>query len=758
MNPYTYKLQKISKGDPIKYKDEYYLINEIKYSSGLPAMPELIELAYINTKKEKDNKPDPQWVNPNDIDIHIIHTKLHEQLIKYLRWLDRYNMTINHLNKKCNSKLLFLNNKNVEADIELLFGRCKLKMNQLNKIERTLKKTQSQSIQLKEIMKNPFNFITSEFQLISFLRADTICDEFKLNIPFEEKCKAWAYDLFLGRNNSYYLLKWKFISEFNKFCASKLKDNKVYLPHIEKVTVDKTINKNIYKTIKYLFQKEKQITDLCMDLYYDKKIDVSLEEVNREITTYEKMKGLAFHQGFHQDFHFEDEQKKGIINSLTNKFSIITGPPGTGKTEIIKCIITILNNLHKKRYPDDKVKQPTNVAKSSTIAMLAPTGLAYINMRCKQDPDYYNEQISGTCHRVLYHTFENIKTHEDDCNCKIHEDDCKYKIHEQYCKCKDECKWDLHIKVIILDEASMIDIPMFHELLKLCEYFDSQLIILGDIKQLPSIGPGTVLKSLIQSNCFDVTVLKTIKRQEAGALLNNIIKMNEDIILNQTAFNDSTMELIDINSFIQHNKRIKKEEIIRLIDKYALVKETTKFIAYYKDDKFIFNINLLNNILQNIFNPNKVNIPSNNRYDDKYTFCVDDRIIRTENDYSGETMRANGEDAKIIRFNNNKVYIINGEDEIEEEISINNLYENFALNYAVNIHKSQGSQYSTVVLFIEPDSNYIDKTALYTAISRSKERCLVVSDINTFQMCQKNTKNDENKVSLFMRESDTYEL
>jgi hypothetical protein len=241
----------VSIGDPIRYNSEYYIIKNIKYNE--IKMPTEIEVGYISKKEKK-----MEWISPNDVKIKIIDKKLHEKIISYLKFLDRYNTTIFYLLKK---KGLYeaLNTNNVEEDIQHYFGRCKLKMNDLNKIERALKKTQCPALQLKNITKNPFDFITEDYQLISFTRADSICEEFKLTIDFKIKCMAWSYDLFIKVNNAFYIPKWKYMADFNKFCKNKSVDATKYLPFIEKHIIDKTIDGNVYKTTQYLLNKEKDI-------------------------------------------------------------------------------------------------------------------------------------------------------------------------------------------------------------------------------------------------------------------------------------------------------------------------------------------------------------------------------------------------------------------------------------------------------------------------------------------------------------------
>jgi exodeoxyribonuclease V alpha subunit len=109
-------------------------------------------------------------------------------------------------------------------------------------------------------------------------------------------------------------------------------------------------------------------------------------------------------------------------------------------------------------------------------------------------------------------------------------------------------------------------------------------------------------------------------------------------------------------------------------------------------------------------------------------------------------------DGKFVTIKYNDI------ESVPEQVTIDDLYDNFKLNYCITIHKSQGSQYDNVVLFIEPNQNIIDKTSLYTAISRARNKCFIVSSKEDFIKCQKNNNTFDNKVSLFMRRSNHYDL
>jgi exodeoxyribonuclease V alpha subunit len=745
--------QKMNINDLIFYKKHYYKISSINLNTE------------YNLEYKLENIFNDQTISVLSNDRDIQYQKESSKLLVFLRFVEKYNSTIDYLNcgkVKKFSKIDIHSNYILEFEI---YKDCNFNINQFYRIENLLKRIKDDNIELKNLKINPFYFITEEYQLISYDKAEMICQKYRILVGPETKLKAWSYYYFLQMNKSFYVIKTKYMNDMKKFTEEKnIVLDSVLLQNIEKIIIDKEINNELYKTTQYLLNSERKLTDKILDLFYDEDEDnINEDEINKYISNYEDEKQIKL----------ENEQKQAVINSIKYKFSIITGPPGTGKTEIIKCInycfyqifihkINILiceyetkfsvkfteKNKEKirlvikeERYNNDidSFIQPCifyikfkieNTISPSSISLIAPTGLAFVNMTRSQDTNYINLNISGTCHKVLYHILQSNK------NSETHN--------------------DISPKVFIVDETSMLDFFVFRDLLNKCKQYGARLILIGDPNQLPSVGPGKILNQLNECNIFPIVSLNKIKRQNSGQLVQNILKMKNDIIT-ISDFIDETMELKHVKQFVQ-NDGINIEEIIKLINENNLTCDNSKFITYY-NKKYLWNVIEINNILQNIHNPYGTIIPSPSKFKQDYIFRVDDDIIRCENDYSGKIMRANGENAIIKGYDiKGKMVQIqySGQKNTQEEISVKNLYEDFKLNYCVTIHKSQGSQYDNIVFIIQPGQNNIDKKSIYTAISRAKEKCIIISNPKDFIKLQTNESN--NKISLFLEESNDYDI
>lgn len=370
---------------------------------------------------------------------------------------------------------------------------------------------------------------------------------------------------------------------------------------------------------------------------------------------------------------YDDDQIKAIKSFFKENFSLIIGGPGSGKTTIIKTLVSIYKELNP----------------FGNIIVVAPTGRAA-------------KRINEICN-VESKTIHSLLKWNKDTNTFVHKKD-------------NPILYDC----LIIDEFSMVDNNLFSCLLKASQYV-KKICVIGDINQLPSIRQGELLKDIVSSNLFKTTYLNHNHRQKDGS---DIIDLANDIIENKVAFSNykKDVEFIDINDFSLYEliNMIKKD-----INKGNDLDDIQVLSPMYRGEYGIDNLNLS---LQEAINP-----PSKNKKEKKVG-----KIIYRENDKILQLKNRPTDDVY-----NGDIGILNDIDEDDKCMlvsyeSVNVFYEFSDLSdithaYALSVHKSQGSEYN-VVYFIcsRPHINMLYKKLIYTAISRAKNKLIIIGDINTF--------------------------
>lgn len=699
--------------DVVQLREAFYEVvkSEIKYGVVTYEIKNLDNLRGDDSLTQSDlQHPDYKKVNKSEA----------SKLKTASTFVIKYNKYVQYFNRKHSDTPIEMTTVNHVYNI--LVKRCHLTMIILENILRKIQGCHDNSLCLDNLIKHPFRFIQAEFQLISFERANFIDELYDLNVSFEEKCSVWHFD-FIHKYNSFYVEKQYFYKRFNEFCEKIQKDPSLYVSIVRHSCMTIVIKDREYITTEYLFNLEKNLGDKLCDLFLDKRMDIDLDQINHFIELFENKS--------HQILC--DEQKQAIINTITNKLSVITGYPGTGKTTIMECVVFVLVEC--------------KLAKPGNISVIAPTGLAFVQLRKrmaeleKRDNFKVSKDYSGTCHRVILSKFETVR--------------------RNYWANQRDPKEDYHpvtIDFIIIDEFSMVDIFMFETILEYCDFFKCRLLLVGDNNQLPSIGPGCVLKSIIESDIFpeSISKLTVIHRQNTGNLKDNILRMNHEL-LTFDHFDETTMIFKNISKFLTpDSSQLNPTQIELLIDEYGLTQHNCKFLSYFKNEKFKFNVGNLNNIMQTKFNQNAARrkfVPNQRR-----KFYDNDIILRTENDYSEESgLRANGETAKIESISGDGTSAdIRYHDETDATLDSNELENAFDLAYALTVHKAQGSQCDTIVIFIDNAQSCWDKRTLYTAISRAVNRCILVTSYDSYLAAQR--RNNNSKISLFLEMFSKYEF
>ena len=434
----------------------------------------------------------------------------------------------------------------------------------------------------------------------------------------------------------------------------------------ENITIEEDMYylKEMYQDIEYITYRIKRLVKQDIKKY---KIDNYIESLENNL-----------------NIKYSESQKQAIINSITNNISIITGGPGTGKTTIVNaiCEIYAMINKYNKSNMEDKV------------ALLAPTGRA--SKRLKESTNLK----ASTIHRFL----------------KWNKEDDKFQINANNIS---------EVDLVIIDEASMIDIPLFASLLKGLSY-KTNIIIVGDYNQLPSVGPGTLLKDLIDSNIINTTYLDLLYRQDVNSYINKLaIEVKDNKLSNFKEKKDDYL-FIETNNIIPYLKQV----CTKLVEKYNY-REIQVMAPIYSSINGIDNIN---KELQNIFNPSDINKKELKIGDVIYR--ENDKILQLvnmpeENIYNG--------DIGTIKYIINKENSRSGSDEIHVMFD-NNLVKyttkdfiKIKHGYCISIHKSQGSEFKVVVLPIcNSYKRMLYRKLIYTAITRAKNKLIVIGDSNSF--------------------------
>jgi exodeoxyribonuclease V alpha subunit len=596
------------------------------------------------------------------------------------------------------------------------------------------------TLTLELLLQTPFEFISFQNQFISYKDAMNICQEIGAFPELRVRIEAWIYDYFIGKQNKYYIsesesekLLIEFSSEFGK---EKLKAEQILFGILIEI---KFGQKLFYTTLEFI-EHEKRIGDMVLDLFHhddddDGESDSEEDEIEQHIKSYIRKQNK-------DDFQFEPEQLEAIRKGCALKrgeLLNITGPPGTGKSTVVNCIVN---------YKLDR---------DSSIAIMAPTGLAQKNLKnsCKYDAIYEKNKkiIFSTLHRAINFTFVQKKQKEDVDATEPFEPD-----------------------MLIVDEASMVDLDLFYKLLKACKQFHTSLILIGDVNQLPPIGPGIPFESIINSELFHTTRLTKIKRQD-GNLREVIRKLNTPTGLVSSDF-DGTSSI-----FIEAKTPEQIEKAVTEIYRHELERNPDAEIHTMcaQKDKGVFH---LNPVIQNLKNGKSKELFVK-KYDNghQHQFYEGDLVMRTENDYKDENnVRVNGDvgtihesrvkakkfGREVYEYRYTVKYIGDGGDgELNEEtnLSVEDVRDAFVPFYASTVHKMQGLQKSTIVFVVSPEHSFCltnenSKKLVYTAISRCKANFYVVGDKNLFVKSQQQQSMGIANVypTRFMKEFNKYDF
>ena len=420
-----------------------------------------------------------------------------------------------------------------------------------------------------------------------------------------------------------------------------------------------------------------------LDIYYKAE-----EEIARRLYELQNAKNNKKFQNVEKQLKeiskikLSDKQKEAIELVNENNVTVITGGPGTGKTTIIKEIIELYNSISKK------------------VVLCAPTGRAAKRMT------EATGQEAMTLHRLLEIG-------------KIGDEKPRLEISVA----------PLDADVLIIDEMSMVDLFLMHYVLKAL-YKGTKLVMVGDANQLPSVGPGSVLKDILDSKKIPSIALNKIFRQAAKSkIIVNSHKVNDGISFVGEIDKNNEDTLDDFEFISETNIKISQEKILQIYD------AETQIISPTKQGNL--GTIALNKLIQENFNPK-----SSKKKEKKYgevIFREGDKVMQTKNNYDIEWIKY---ETKPMEYGsgvfNGEMGIVNEIDNEEGTVSIEfedgkvALYSYADLDqiihaYAITVHKAQGSEFDKVIMTVlQVPQMLLTRNILYTGMTRAKKYLTII--------------------------------
>lgn len=363
-----------------------------------------------------------------------------------------------------------------------------------------------------------------------------------------------------------------------------------------------------------------------------------------------------------------EAQKEAIRSSLKFGVFALTGGPGTGKTTIIKGILSVLKRAGCK------------------VLLAAPTGRAARRLEAAAG------EKAQTVHRML-----------------------EYNVSGTFGKNAEDL---LEAQAVIVDEASMLDIALFYHLLEALP-LGCRLVLAGDVDQLPSVGPGSVLKDIIQSGKMPVVRLREIFRQaEISPIVRNAHRINRGMM--PECVSDSDFSMMEFE---------KEEQAAAYITNFYADKTRDgrwqSLQVLSPMHKGACGVRNLNSLLQMRVNP-----PSSEKSEilrpDGTVLRLGDKVMQIRNNYEKDVY--NGDIGQIVNIKEKEVTVWYPDRQEDEYVCYSESeYDELQLAYALSVHKSQGSEYSQIVLALMP-GHYImlQRNLLYTAVTRAREKVVLV--------------------------------
>ncbi len=513
------------------------------------------------------------------------------------------------------------------------------------------------------LKENPYRLCEEIFG-IGFKTADQIAHNLGIDVNSMFRAKAGII----------YLLK-DMETAGHCYCPrQKLKESAAALLQIEIDTASQALEE-LHQESKIICTQDSQPRVYLKDLY-DAEIHVAGKlkrlwnsETDQQVLSADSIASLTEKIASENKITLDPIQKKAIIGAVTEKILVITGSPGTGKSTILNFVLMLLQTYNQK------------------VFMAAPTG------RASKRLSEATGKEAKTIHRLLkYNPKKNrfMKNESD----------------------------RLHADVIIVDEASMIDIRLLSSLLKAVET-NTRLILVGDADQLPSVGPGNILNDIITANQFPVVVLKKIYRQHGQSLIiSNAHKVRDGIFPYIGKPREDDFFFVEKND-PQQAVNILLELVADKIPQRFALDPLTEIQVLVPTNKGIAGVGNLNKQLQA-----RLNRHSKKLQGPYFEFRLQDKVIQLKNNYEKDVY--NGDIGQVRHIDSKQKELIvdfGGRPIPYQYFELDELN----LSYAISIHKSQGSEFPCIITPILT-SHYmlLQRNLLYTAITRAKRIAVLI--------------------------------
>lgn len=489
----------------------------------------------------------------------------------------------------------------------------------------------------------------------------------------------------------------------------------VGIEDIEKYLMDLSIEKKIV-----LKQVEDDIRVYASHYYY---LELNTAKMLHDLNIYADISDTVLEKRLKEiekeaELSLDEMQRTAVMQAVKHGILVLTGGPGTGKTTTINAMI---------RYFESE---------GLDIYLAAPTGRAAKRMT---EATGYEAQ---TIHRLL----EVSGNPEDD------------GVQNGFGRNEEN---PLDADAIIIDEMSMVDLPLMHALLRAIPV-GTRLILVGDGNQLPSVGPGSILKDIINSHCFSVVTLTKIFRQASES----------DIVVNAHKINRGEHVTLDNQSRDFFFLKRQDANVIISVIITLLQKKLPKYVDATMYDiqvltpmrKGLLGVERLNGILQQYLNPPEKR-KAEKEYGDKL-FREGDKVMQIKNNYQLEWEVATKYGLVVDKGTgvfNGDMGIVKEIDTYSETVTVEyeegrrveypfSLLEELELAYAITIHKAQGSEYPAVVIpLLQGPRQLYHRNLLYTAVTRARKCVTLVGSDSTFREMIGNTNEQNRYTSLAER-------